>query len=590
MANIETDRAGMAAMAKVARSGGSIIHGPDQPGIINKTFGNLIREQARKRPDALLVASHHQRKSLTYAQANDRSDRLAQGLASLGVQRGDRVAILMGNEIEYVEIFFACTKLGALVTLVNYAYTEQELHSVMSSCGVSVLVMVPGFDRYDYKPWIRNLKAGVPSLETIIVAHSNGEFDDVSLDYEEVVRSGMKDVVDLLAIQDTLDGRDMMNLQFTSGSTGLPKAAALTHQGIYNTGRFIGDTMYLKASDRVCLPVPFFHSFGLIIGLATVAAHGASIILPDNHFNIEATLACIPIYQCTGLYGVTTMFVAEMAHPNFTRYNLDSLRFAILAGSAVPEALMRHVWSAFGITQTHTNWGMTEASSIVTMTRDTDTIPQRTITSGRLFPGFSARIADPSTGRTVPWGERGEILLRGYGVQTSYYGNDAMTGKAHKISDEDGLEWFHTGDEGYLDEEGFFVITGRIKDMIIRGGENIAPLEIEERLVAHPAISQAAVIGVPDEKYGEQICAFVEPSSDSSSGSRPMDRELQTWVAETLARFKQPKYIIWLGSHADFCVWPKTASGKLRKPDLRLLAPRILETKGGEDALPRARL
>ncbi|KAI8253646.1 putative acyl-CoA synthetase [Colletotrichum sp. SAR 10_98] len=253
MANIETDRAGMAAMAKVARSGGSIIHGPDQPGIINKTFGNLIREQARKRPDVLLVASHHQRKSLTYAQANDRSDRLAQGLASLGVQRGDRVAILMGNEIEYVEIFFACTKLGALVTLVNYAYTEQELHSVMSSCGVSVLIMVPGFDRYDYKPWIRNLKAGVPSLETIIVAHSTGEFGDVSLDYEEVVRSGMKDVVDLLAIQDTLDGRDMMNLQFTSGSTGLPKAAALTHQGIYNTGRFIGDTMYLKASDRVQL-------------------------------------------------------------------------------------------------------------------------------------------------------------------------------------------------------------------------------------------------------------------------------------------------------------------------------------------------
>lgn len=269
------------------------------------------------------------------------------------------------------------------------------------------------------------------------------------------------------------------------------------------------------------------------------------------------------------------MFVAEMAHPNFSTYDLSTLRFAILAGSAVPETLMRKVWSAFGIMQTHTNWGLTESSSIVTMTRDTDTLHQRTITSGSLFPGFSGKIVDPATGLAMPRGQRGEIVLRGNGVQACYYGNDSKTAEAHRKSEEDGLEWFHTGDEGYFDDEGYFIITGRIKDMIIRGGENIAPLEIEERLVAHPSVAQASVIGVPDEKYGEQICAFLEMSQEGNV-PRPSDQELRAWVRETLAQFKQPKFCIWLGSHAEFEAWPKTASGKLRKPDLRVIARKIL--------------
>ncbi|KAM0330822.1 hypothetical protein ACHAQA_003777 [Verticillium albo-atrum] len=589
MANVRLDRGGIKSMAAVARRGASIAHGPAQPVAVDKTFGTLIREQAERRPSDLLVASHHQKKRLTYAQANERSDNLAKGLADLSVKRGDRVAILMGNEIEYVEVFFACVKLGAPITLANYAYSEQELHSVLSSCGVSTLILVPGFDRYDYRPWFPSLRAGVPSLKNVLVVHGDDVHSDYALQYEDVIRSGARSTIDLLAIEKTLNARDIMNLQFTSGSTGLPKASALTHRGIYNTGRFIGNTMYLTAADRICLPVPLFHSFGLIIGLAVVAAHGASIVIPDNKFNVEATLACVPEYKCTGLYGVTTMFVSEMAHPNFTKYNLETLRFAILAGSAVPETLMRKVWAAFGITQTRTNWGLTESASIVTMTRDTDTMHQRTITSGSLFPGFSARIVDPS-GAAVPRGERGEIVLRGYGIQECYYGNDIKTAEAHCRGPDDGVDWFHTGDEGYLDDDGYFVITGRIKDMIIRGGENIAPLEIEERLVAHPSIAQAAVIGVPDEKYGEQICAFIE-GTESDVASRPSDQELRAWVTETLARFKQPKYVIWLGSCPQFDMWPKTASGKLRKPDLRVVAakilapPRLLEMEQ-----PRARL
>lgn len=589
MSNTREDRHGAIAMARASREGMSILHGPAQPVPIHKTFGRLLREQAKRQPEALLVASHHQQKRLTYGEANTRSDSLAKGLSSLGVKKGDRVAILMGNEIEYVESFFACTKLGAPITLANYAYTEQELHSVLSACGTSTLIMVPFFDRYNYRQWIPHLKKNIKSLQNIVMVHGDGSMGNYVHEYESVIHHGSELAIDLTAIEKTLDARDIMNLQFTSGSTGMPKASALTHSGIYNAGRFIGNTMYLKASDRICLPVPLFHSFGLIIGLATVTAHGASIILPDNKFNIEATLACVPEYKCTGLYGVTTMFVAEMAHPTFKNYDLSTLRFAILAGSAVPEDLMRKVWSNFGITQTHTNWGLTESSSIVTMTKDTDTMSQRTISSGSLFPGFSGRIVDPETGLGVPRGQRGEILLRGNGVQPLYYGNEVKTAEAHQVSPEDGLEWFRTGDEGYFDEAGYFVITGRIKDMIIRGGENIAPLEIEERLVAHPTIAQAAVIGVPDEKYGEQICAFIEPSREAENG-RPTDDELRAWVRETLAKFKAPKYIVWLGSCPEFEQWPKTASGKLRKPDLRLVAAKILRPQRPKAEVFQARL
>lgn len=580
MSNTDIGRAGHASMAKVNKAGGSILHGPQQPRPIHKTFGRLIREQATAQPSSLLIASHHQSKSLTYQEANQRSDDLARGLAELGVKAGDRVAILMGNELEYVETFLACAKLGALITLANYAYSEQELRSVLSSCQTSVLVLVPGFDRYDYRDWIPRLRTGVSSLRDIVLVHGDARFyaslpGSGKIDaYEEIVLRGSKSTLDLLAIDSMVNPKDSMNLQFTSGSTGLPKASALTHTGIYNAGRFIGKTMYLKPSDRICLPVPLFHSFGLIIGVATALAHGASLILPDNKFDTEATLECISKYKCTGLYGVTTMFVAEMSHPNFKTYNLESLRFAILAGSAVPEPLMKKVWSAFGITQTHTNWGLTESSSIVTMTRDTDTTWQRTVSSGSLFPGFSGRVADPITGRSRPRGETGEIVLRGNGLQNCYFGNETKTSEAHRISPEDGLEWFHTGDEGYFTKEGFFVITGRIKDMIIRGGENIAPLEIEERLVAHSSVSQAAVIGVPDPKYGEQICAFLEPACN---GRLPSDAELQEWVGQTLAKFKRPKHIVWLGSCAEFQAWPKTGSGKLRKPDLRIIAGKILE-------------
>jgi acyl-CoA synthetase (AMP-forming)/AMP-acid ligase II len=291
-------------MAQVSRRDASIVHGPAQPVAIEKTFGTLLREQAKATPSALLVASEHQGKALSYLEADKRSDDLARGLSRLGVKRGDRVAIMAGNEIEYVEVFFASAKLGAMITLANYGYTEDELSSVLTSCGASILVMVPAFDRYDYTKWIPNLKNNIPCLKHVVMMHGDDRFSGHVVGYEDVIAAGSKSDFDLLAVEKTISARDIVNLQFTSGSTGAPKASALTHRGIYNAGRFIGDTMYLKRNDRICLPVPLFHSFGLIIGLATVSAHGAAIVLPDNKFNIEATLACIPKYGCTGKFWV----------------------------------------------------------------------------------------------------------------------------------------------------------------------------------------------------------------------------------------------------------------------------------------------
>lgn len=342
------------AINRAAAHGGPLVHGPSHPQIIDKTFGVLLREQAKTRWSSPLVVSNHQNRTLTYAEADKRSDHLARGLATVGVRKGDRVAIMMGNMVEYVELFYACAKLGALITLANHGYSEQKFHSVLSSCGSSVLVMVPGFDRYDYDPWIPHLRKNIKGLKHIIMVDREDRHS-LSGSYQDLIATGETYLLDLDAIEETLDPNNILNLQCTSGSTGYPKASTLTHGEIYNAGRFISDTMYLEVTDRACTSVTLFHSFWLIIDLAVVSAHGASIVLPGTVFNVEETLASVTKNRCTGIYGVTTMFVAGISHPHFQSYDMPSLRFAIVADSAVPETLIRKIWTALRITQMHTN-------------------------------------------------------------------------------------------------------------------------------------------------------------------------------------------------------------------------------------------
>lgn len=382
---------------------------------------------------------------------------------------------------------------------------------------------------------------------------------------------------------------DMVNVQFTSGSTGLPKPVALSHYNIMNCGRNIWQQTRMKAEDVICLPVPLFHSFGMIVGISSSTVAGSALVLPYEIFNAEKTLQCIERYKCTAIYGVPTMFITEMGHATFGKTDRSTIKFGIIAGAAMPPELLKRITSAFPLPRLYTCWGMTELSSFATMMHETDTFEKRTTTAGRLFPNFVAKVVQPNTGKVVPWGEKGELVVSGYGQMSEYLFHKKKTEESLRRHEEDLEEdgvgalddgslrtWMHTGDEGLLDPEGYFVITGRIKDLVIRGGENIAPMEIEDRIIEHEAITQAQVIGVPDDRYGEELGVFLELKQGSQ---RPSDDDIRAFVREKLARFKAPRYVWWLGEGEDGKIpdeWPKTASGKISKPGLRNIVKSLL--------------
>ncbi|KAJ9610807.1 hypothetical protein H2200_005584 [Cladophialophora chaetospira] len=418
--------------------------------------------------------------------------------------------------------------------------------------------------RYNYGSALAELSDTIDSLEQIVI------LEDISssqrllplqpgyLRYDEILERGSRNTIEIDNLERRIKSDAILNLQFTSGSTGAPKAAALTHRGMLNSARYIGLQMSVSHQDKIVIPVPLFHAFGLVMGVCCALVQGATIVLPSEYFDAAATLQAVDRLQCTGLYGVTTMFIDEMSHRQFLKTKRSTLRFGIMAGSAMPEELLSRVMSTFPIPALFTNWGMTELSSVATMTTATDPVSKKMKTAGRLLPNFVAKIVEPDTGRVLPWGQRGEIVVSGFGVMHSYYGNPEQTRKTIQVHEEDLLpnqagadaqgrlrRWMHTGDEGYLDEEGYFVITGRIKDLIIRGGENISPLEIESRLYDHPAIKQAVVFGVPNERYGEAVAAMLELQDGREV--RPSDQEIKAWVRASLSRYKVPVHIWWLG-------------------------------------------
>lgn len=452
------------------------------------------------------------------------------------------------------------------------------------------MVSSPGFTFYDYTKLWPKVASEVPSIKRFVMTEDIGQKYRFShpLDklawYEDYLKPFDASLASLPQI--TTSPHDMINVQFTSGSTGLPKPVALSHYNIMNCGRNIWQQTRMTAEDRICLPVPLFHSFGMIVGIASSTVGGSSLILPHEIFSAEKTLQCIEKYKCTAIYGVPTMFVTEMAHKIFDSVDRSTIKFGIIAGAAMPPELLKRITTSFPLPRLYTCWGMTELSSFATMMHETDPYEKRIKTAGRLFPNFVAKIVKPNTGEVLPWGDRGEIVVSGYGQMSEYLHNKKKTEEALQYHQEDldhGVgplgdgslrKWMHTGDEGFLDQEGYFVISGRIKDIVIRGGENISPMEIEDRIIEHEAIAQASIVGVPDEKYGEELGAFVELREGCN---RPSDDELRAFVREKLARFKAPRYFWWLGAGNKVPdTWPKTASGKISKPDLRKLVEDLL--------------
>ncbi|KAK3711314.1 hypothetical protein LTR37_009694 [Vermiconidia calcicola] len=566
----------------------SIVYGPSAPVPLTMTFSQLLDHHVDVRGDQTAVISHPQGLTVSWRQLCERSIQLARAMAQDNIGKGDLVAISLGSRIEYFETFFACTRLGAALVLLNYAYTESEMLALLKIVQPKMMVASPGFSYYDNTKTLLRIASDVPSIKRFVIMedieqkyHLSGPLAR-SVGYEDYLQQFEASADALPDV--SISPHDMVNVQFTSGSTGLPKSVALSHYNIMNCGRYIWQQTRMTDKDRICLPVPLFHSFGMIVGISTSTVAGSALVLPNEIFSAKKTLQCIEKYKCTAVYGVPTMFVTEMAEKEFHSIDRSSIKYGIIGGAAMPPELLRRIVTVFPMPRLYTCWGMTELSSFVTMMHETDPFEKRTKTAGRLLPHFIAKIVKPNTGEVLPWGEKGEIVVSGYGQMSEYLHNKAKTNEALRCHQEDlepggvsGLgdgtvlrKWMHTGDEGYLDPEGYMVISGRIKDLVIRGGENIAPMEIEDRLIEHDAVAQASIVGVPDEKYGEELGAFMELREGYA---RPSDDELREWVKVKLARFKAPRYFWWLQGENKKVPdeWPKTASGKVSKPDLRKL-------------------
>ena len=537
------------------------------------TVGGLLDHIAGRFPDNDALVYAEQGLRYTYREFNEVCNRVAKGLLRLGIGKGDHVSIWAYNVPEWVILQFATAKLGAVLVTINTSYKSAELEYILGQSDATTLFLVRSFKDTDY---IQTLYEVIPEL----LAAEPGKLTSEKLpclrhvvyigdgtpagmlNFMEIVALGA-DVADaeLADIEATLDCHEVINMQYTSGTTGFPKGVMLTHYNIINNGFNIGECMRFTDKDRLCIPVPFFHCFGCVLGVLACVTHGATMV-PVEIFDPLKVLRTIEQERCTAVHGVPTMFIAELEHPEFARFDLTSLRTGIMAGSPCPTEVMKRVIRDMHASEITIAYGQTESSPVITQTRTADPIELRVATVGRALPDVEVKITDIETGATLPPGKQGELCTRGYLVMKGYYKMPEETAKA---LDRDG--WLHTGDLAVMDENGYCKITGRIKNMIIRGGENIYPREIEEFLYTHPQISDVQVYGVPDRKYGEQVMAAIV----LKKGVTMSEDEVREFCHGRIANYKVPRYIRFVESY------PMTASGKIQKFKLREMAIRELQ-------------
>jgi fatty-acyl-CoA synthase len=527
----------------------SYAHGADTTPLLGETIGDNLRRTVERFGDCEALVVRHQNYRATYRQLWEETRKAARGLMALGVQKGDRVGIWAPNRWEWVVVQYATARIGAILVNINPAYQSTELEYALNQSGISVLMLARGFRRSDYTAMLAEVRGRCPQLRLSLVI--DDEWEKIS----QAARGFAQQELDQR--EASLQFDDPINIQYTSGTTGFPKGATLTHHNILNNGYFIGRALAYTEKDRVCIPVPFYHCFGMVLGNLACTTHGACMVIPSEAYDPLAVLECVQAERCTSLYGVPTMFIAERDHPRFGEFNLSSLRTGIMAGSPCPIELMKDVVSRMHMAQVAIGYGMTETSPISTMSATDDLLEWRVGTVGRVFPHVEIKIIDPGSGAIVPRGMPGELCTRGYSVMLGYWNNEKATNACI-----DPAGWMHSGDLATMDDAGYVNIVGRIKDMIIRGGENIAPREIEEYLVTHPSISEAQVIGVPSEKYGEEVMAWVRPRP----GATLTADELTRFFEGKIARFKVPKY--WKIVDG----FPMTVTGKVQKFRMREIA------------------
>ncbi|GLB64156.1 fatty-acyl-CoA synthase [Dietzia sp. NCCP-2495] len=479
--------------------------------------------------------------------------RLASGLHRLGIRAGDRVGIWSPNRWEWVMVQYATAEIGAILVNINPSYRVHELEYVLKQAEIKAVLAAPQFKDSDYTGMLSQVQPNCPDLE-IVVLFGDEEW--------ESMMSGPTHAEELSEIRAGLTPGDPINIQYTSGTTGFPKGATLSHSNILNNGFSVGELINYSDVDRVCIPVPFYHCFGMVMGNLACTTHGAAMVIPGPAFDPVASLRAVEQEKCTSLYGVPTMFIAELALEDFDSYDLSTLRTGIMAGSPCPETTMRQVIDRMNMEEVSICYGMTETSPVSTQTRTDDTLDRRVSTVGRVGPNLEIKIVDPSTGETLPRGAAGEFCTKGYSVMVGYWNEPEKTAEAI-----DDAGWMHTGDIGEMDDEGYVRITGRIKDMVIRGGENIYPREVEEFLYTHPDILDAQVIGVPDAKYGEELMAWIrlKPGRDDLTAE-----QVREFATGKLARHKIPKYVHMVDE------FPMTVTGKVRKVEMRESAVEIL--------------
>ncbi len=503
------------------------------------------------------VAAHPEREALvesltgarwTWAELDRDVDALARGLMAAGIAVGDRVGIWAPNCARWTIVQLATAKVGAILVNVNPAYRTHEFSYAVNQSGLRLLVAASSFKTSDYRAMVEETAAQCPHLERTVFLDTQ--------DWDQLVAGGVDLPEDAVASRMAgLSPDDPINIQYTSGTTGYPKGATLSHRNILNNGYFTTELINFTEADRLCIPVPFYHCFGMVMGNLGCITHGAAMVIPAPGFDPEVTLRVIAEERCTGVYGVPTMFIAMQNHPSFAEHDLSSLRTGIMAGAVCPVEVMKHCIADMHMEEVSIAYGMTETSPVSCQTRADDDLDRRTATIGRAHPHVEIKIVDPDTGETVERGQPGEFCTRGYSVMLGYWDDPEKTREA---IDEDG--WMHTGDLAEMREDGYCNIVGRIKDMVIRGGENIYPREIEEFLYQHPDVEDVQVIGVPDERYGEELCAWIR----LRPGAEPLGAEaVRTFATGRLAHYKIPRYVLLVDE------FPMTVTGKIRKVQMR---------------------
>src|SRR5688572_17695349 len=527
----------------------SYAHGTSSTPLLGQTIGDNLRVTVEKHGEREALVVRHQDHRSSWRQLWDLTTQLARALLGLGVQAGDRVGIWSTNRYEWVVVQYATARMGAILVNINPAYQTPELHYALTQSGVSVLLHARGFRQNDYRTMLDEVRSRCPELKHVFA------LDDT---WESLMRSGDGVSDAALAERETsLQFDDAINIQYTSGTTGFPKGATLTHHNLINNGLFTGVGLNYTERDRVCIPVPFYHCFGMVLGNLACTTHGACMVIAGEAFDPLATLETTAAERCTALYGVPTMFIAELAHPRFAEFDLTSLRTGIMAGSPCPVEVMKKVQSVMHMPEVTICYGMTETSPVSTQSLLDDPLEKRVSTVGRVHPHVEVKIIDADTGRIVPHDTPGELCTRGYSVMLGYWNNEAATREAI-----DAAGWMHTGDVATMDAEGYVNIVGRIKDMIIRGGENIYPREVEEYLLTHPDVVDAQVIGVPSERYGEEVMAWVRARPDAGLTSDA----LSLFCKGRIANYKIPTYWRFVDS------FPMTVTGKVQKFRMREMA------------------